>query len=85
MIYMLDPRSKHTFLLILSTGLDSNETPFFNFVNNVNVQEYWKVQEYNGITTQYNITQTFKTIRKLCDNVMTMQPKWPYKRMIIYL
>lgn len=84
MIYMLDPGSKYTLLLIWSTGLVNNETPFFNFVNNVDIQDYWKVQEYNGPVAQYNITQTFKTIRKLCGNLKTMQLKQQHKQKIIY-
>lgn len=66
---MLNPQSKHTVLLIFSTGFVNNETSVFNFVNNMNIEECWKVPEYNdnGTSTQYNITKTIKQL----ENDMT--------------
>lgn len=55
MICMSDPGSQHTPLFTGHIGLANNEIPFYNVANNVNIQEYCKVQEYNVTATHYNI------------------------------
>lgn len=73
MICMSDPGSQHTPLFTGHIGLANNEIPFYNVANNVNIQEYCKVQEYNVTATHYNIKQALKIIRKPCGNKKTKQ------------
>lgn len=86
MICMSDPGSQHTPLFTGHIGLANNEILFYNVANNVNIQEYCKVQEYNVTATHYNIKQALKIIRKPCGNKKkATNARWKHKQKTLYL